>query len=83
MPVYKKIQDAGKNLVIDFFELPENLAHFYKELDPRGLLITIIFLDYARAKFFLPKFIGGEGGEGNFRNFKRNYRKQLKEQKNQ
>ena len=79
MPVYKKIQAAGKNIYIDFFELPERLAHFYKELDPTGLYIENLFMDSIRAKFFLPKFVGGEGGIGNFRNYKKIYRKQLKE----
>ncbi len=83
MPIYKKIQAAKKNLIIDFFALPEQLTHFYKTLDPKGLITTTIFMDYARARFFLPKFIGGEGGEGRFREFKRNFRKQLKEQNNQ
>jgi len=36
-------------------------------------------MDSIRAKFFLPKFVGGEAGIGNFRNYKRFYRKQLKE----
>ena len=79
MPVYKKIQAAGKNIYIDLFELPERLAHFYKELDPKGLHIENLFMDSIRAKFYLPKFIGGEGGEGNYRNFKKKNRKQLKE----
>jgi 5-methyltetrahydrofolate--homocysteine methyltransferase len=81
MPIYKKIQAAEKNLIIDFFALPEQLAHFYKELDPKGLITTTIFMDYARTKFYLPKFVGGEGGEGNYREFKKSYRKKLKEQK--
>jgi hypothetical protein len=79
MPIYKKIQKAEKNVVIDFFELPERLAYFYKELDPKGLFTTTIFMDYFRAKFYLPRFVGGEGGEGNFRNFKKEHRKELKE----
>jgi len=83
MAVYKKIQAAGKNIYIDFFELPEKLAHFYKELDPKGLYIEILFMDYIRAKFFLPKFVSGEGGEGNYRNFKKKNRNKLKENTNQ
>jgi len=82
MPAYKKIQRANKNLVIDYFELPEQLAHFYKELEPEGLFTTTIFMDYYRAKFYIPKFIGGDGGEGNFRSFKKLERKKLKDQSN-
>ena len=83
MPVYKKIQATEKNIYIDFFELPEKLAHFYKELDSKGLYIENLFMDSVRAKFFLPEFIGGQGGKGNYRNFKKNYRKQLKENTHQ
>ncbi len=81
LPVYKKIQEKGKNVVIDFFELPERLSHFYNVLDPNKLFIILIFMDHLRAKFFTPKFFGGEGGEGTFRNFKRTYRRQAKEQR--
>lgn len=75
MPVYKKIQAKGKNVVIDFFELPEKLTHFYKTLDPNRLFVTIIFLEYLRAKFFIPEFVGGKGGKGRYREFKKNYRR--------
>jgi hypothetical protein len=78
MPVYKKIQKANKSVVIDGFELPEKLVHFYNELNPKQLFINIIFMDYFRAKFYLPKFIGGEGSEGDFKKYKVKYRKEFK-----
>ncbi len=78
MPVYKKIQAAGKNVVMDFFELPERLTHFYNTLNPKQLFTLTIFSDKARALFNLPKFLGGNGGEGNYRQFKKEYRKKAK-----
>jgi len=82
MPVYKKIQDAGKNIFIDFFENPRAVSHFYNQLDPKGLIVTIAsFEDTIRLKFVLPKFIGGQGSEGDFKEFRRIMRKQLKEYK--
>jgi 5-methyltetrahydrofolate--homocysteine methyltransferase len=82
MPVYKKIQNAGKKIYIDGFELPERLVHFYNELDPKELFISIIFMDYFRAKFYLPKFVRGEGNEGDFKKFKVKHRKELKQKNN-
>ncbi|GAG07493.1 unnamed protein product, partial [marine sediment metagenome] len=83
MPVYKKIQAAGKNVVMDLFERPESLTHFYKTLDPKLLYTFCLFADKARAQFYLPKFLGGnfQGGEGNYRTFKKEYRKKIKSKK--
>lgn len=77
LPVYKKIQDAGKSAIIDYFELPERLNHFYKELDPRYLFISTVFTDYYRAQFQTPEFIGGHANKGNFRAFKKELRRKL------
>jgi hypothetical protein len=76
MPVYKKIQAAGKNIFIDFFEDLKGLSHFYTQLEPKGLLINIIALeDNIGLKYYLPKFVGGQGGEGDFKEFRRSMRK--------
>lgn len=52
------------------------------EINSRFTMIENLFMDHVRAKFYLPKFVGGEGGIGTFRNYKKNYRKLLKEQTN-
>jgi len=60
MPLYKKIQAAGKNLVID---PPEQwIAKCYQQLDPRGLFCSTGFGSYIMAEFWLPKFMGGFEG---------------------
>jgi len=60
MPLYKKIQQAGKNLVID---PPSHLvAKMYHVLDPNGLFVTINFGSKMYAEFGLPKFMGGMDG---------------------
>jgi len=82
MPFYKKIQGAGKSIVIDLFDRPERLEHFYKILNPKYLITFNIFMDRARAYFFLPEFIGGKGGKGNYRKFKKEYRNAIKIKKN-
>jgi 5-methyltetrahydrofolate--homocysteine methyltransferase len=64
--VYKKIQLAGKNLVIDV--PPADLCFFYEQFDPKGLLVNSIFNSKDQADTFLPDFVGGRGGrdeEGN------------------
>ncbi|MFX0133932.1 MAG: hypothetical protein ACFFDN_09825 [Candidatus Hodarchaeota archaeon] len=61
MPVYKKIQKAGKNIIMD--PPPKLVPHVYKELDPKGLFARGIFLSDSLAEFYLPTFIGGFGGE--------------------
>jgi len=74
MFIYKKIQEAGKSVIIDNFEQPERVAHFYKVLDPKLLFTTLVIPDNVRAAFILPTFMGGLEGKGNFREFKREYR---------
>ncbi len=60
MAVYRKIQAAGKNVVMDV--APEVLPVLYNELDPKGLLVSSIFISKILADFFLPKFLGGMAG---------------------
>jgi hypothetical protein len=61
IPLYKKIQKAGKNLVID--SAPENISHLYKTLDPKGLYVRTFYRSEYIANQYLPKFAGGsEGG---------------------
>jgi len=61
IPLYKKIQNAGKNLVID--SAPENISHLYKILDPKGLYLRTFYRSKYLANQYLPKFAGGrEGG---------------------
>ena len=81
MPIYNKIQATGKSVVLDLFPEPEQLSYFYKVLNPKLIYSCTIFMDRARALFYLPKFIGGEGGEGNYREYKKEYRKRMKLQK--
>jgi len=61
LSIYKKIQKAGKNVVID--SLPENVPHLYKHLDPKGLYVRAGFSSEIAAKFYLPSFMGGQEGE--------------------
>ena len=83
MPVYKIIQAAKKNLILDnpVMENPGLITNLYNKLDPKGLFTILIFTDIITAKFYLPKFVGGEGGEGDFKTFKKDYRKKIKESK--
>jgi len=61
IPLYKKIQKAGKNLVID--SAPENISHLYNTLDPKGLYVRTFYRSEYIANQYLPKFAGGrEGG---------------------
>lgn len=61
MPLFKKIQAAGKNIV-GTDVTPDYVAHMYKELDHRGLYVFTIFLGQMLADFYLPEFMGGRGG---------------------
>ena len=61
MPVFKKIQAAGKNIVGSDVT-PEYVGRMYKELDPRGLYVFTIFLGQMIADFYLPDFMGGHDG---------------------
>jgi 5-methyltetrahydrofolate--homocysteine methyltransferase len=78
MPLYKKIQDAGKKVVLNQFEDPTKISLFYEKLNPDLLYISTFFMDRFRAEFYLPEFAGGKGGEGSFRKFKRERKKELK-----
>ncbi len=60
MPVYKKIQAAGKNIVAG--TSPELTAKMYRELDPKGLYVACGYPGKIWAEFFLPPFMGGKGG---------------------
>ena len=61
IPLYKKIQNAGKNLVID--AAPENISHLYRNLDSKGLFVRTFYRSEYIANQYLPKFAGGrEGG---------------------
>lgn len=61
LSIYKKIQKAGKNVVID--TLPENVTHLYKQLDPKGLYVRVGFSSEIAANFYLPSFVGGQEGD--------------------
>jgi 5-methyltetrahydrofolate--homocysteine methyltransferase len=60
IPLYKKIQRAGKNLVID--SAPEHVSHLYKNLDPKGLYVRTFYRSEYIANQYLPKFAGGKEG---------------------
>jgi hypothetical protein len=79
IPVYEKIQGAKKNIIVDnpIFN-PKYVTHLYKKLDPRGLIMILIFMDMYQTQFHLPEFLEGAGGEGDFSAFKRQYRKKMK-----
>ena len=83
MPVYQKIQDARKNLIIDnpIDTGSKEVTKLYKKLDPKGLIMILIFLTEMNAQYYLPDFVGGNYAKGDFRAFKREYRKQLRKKK--
>jgi hypothetical protein len=58
-PLYRKMQAAGKNLVID--SSPMGLSYLYKNLNPKGLFVRTYTLYHFLAKIYLPKFIKGWG----------------------
>jgi hypothetical protein len=60
MPLYKKIQKAGKNMIID--TLPEFVPHIYNMLDPKGLYVRTFYSSQIAADYYLPKFLGGKDG---------------------
>jgi len=60
-PIYKKIQKAGKNIVMD--TVPESVPHIYKVFDPKGLYVRVGFSSEIAANFYLPTFIGGQEGK--------------------
>lgn len=55
LPYFKKIQKAGKNIVIG--AAPEELRPIYKNLDPNGLLVSTGFPHVFSAKKHLPEFM--------------------------
>ena len=61
IPLYKKIQAAGKNLVID--AAPEIVSSVYKNLDPKGLFVRTFYITENIKNFYLPDFLGGEDGK--------------------
>jgi hypothetical protein len=58
-PLYRKIQKAGKNLVIESF--PMGVPRLYKQLDPHGLYVNTVMFSAIDAKLFLPRFMKGWG----------------------
>ena len=61
MPLYKKIQMAGKNIVID--TSPEMVQSLYKNLDPKGLFVRTFYRSEYIANIYLPSFMGGKDGK--------------------
>ncbi len=62
MPLYKKIQKAGKNIHMTILDYPM-VPKVYNQLDPRGLFVYAVFITKSLAECYLPKFVGGDGGE--------------------
>lgn len=60
LPVYKKIQAAGKNIVMD--AAPEDIMKVYRALDPKGLYVSTHFPGKIWADFYLPRWLGGNEG---------------------
>ncbi|NHJ22903.1 MAG: hypothetical protein EAX91_18320 [Candidatus Lokiarchaeota archaeon] len=60
-PLYKKIQNARKNLIID--SEPKNVSNLYKNLDPKGLFVRTFYRSEYIAKQYLPEFLDGLEGE--------------------
>ena len=76
LSVYKKIQAAGKNIIVDNAgETPQSDIHLYKKLDQKGLFMSLIFSDEFRAYYHLPEFAGGNGSIGDYKAFKKKIKK--------
>jgi hypothetical protein len=58
MPVYKKVQKAGKFLHFSHFP---NFAKCYRELDPQKVFALSNFGSEISSEFYLPEFMGGMG----------------------
>jgi 5-methyltetrahydrofolate--homocysteine methyltransferase len=58
IPLYKKIQKAGKNIVID--TLPQLVPYLYKSLDAKGLYVRTFYVSKNLINFYLPDFMGGQ-----------------------
>ncbi|MFX0148745.1 MAG: hypothetical protein ACFE8E_13485 [Candidatus Hodarchaeota archaeon] len=75
LPLYRKIQAAGKNLVIGNPGETDNFSsQLYKKLDPRGLFMHLMFSKKLDTLYYIPEFIGGNGAEGDYKTFKKSYR---------
>jgi len=61
IPLYKKIQKAGKNVVID--TISEKVPHLYRNLEHKGLYVRTLYSSKIIADFYLPPFIGGGDGK--------------------
>ncbi|MFW9785928.1 MAG: hypothetical protein ACFFFB_26825, partial [Candidatus Heimdallarchaeota archaeon] len=59
--LYKKIQKAQKNVVID--APAEYIPSLYKKLDIEGLYVRTFYRSERISRIYLPAFIGGEEGE--------------------
>jgi len=59
IPLYQKIQNAGKNVVIDCS--PFGVTNLYKKLKSQGLFVRTYTLNRMLAKMYLPKFMKGWG----------------------
>ena len=62
MPLYKRIQKAGKNIQMTTFDL-KLIPHIYRKLDPKGLFLYAVFISRGLADCYLPEFLGGNGGK--------------------
>jgi hypothetical protein len=60
MPLYHKIQKAGKNIVTSCGA--EDVPKLYRELDPVGLFVSTNFGAKIFADYYLPTFMGGMNG---------------------
>ncbi|MBD3214661.1 MAG: hypothetical protein GF311_18770 [Candidatus Lokiarchaeota archaeon] len=81
-PVYKKIQEAGKNIIVDNpLDAMNEVTRLYRKFDPKGLFMILVYFTDIQAFYYLPDFLGGNYGEGDYRNFKRQFRKKNRENK--
>ncbi|MHA1792235.1 MAG: hypothetical protein ACTSVI_06285 [Promethearchaeota archaeon] len=60
IPLLKKIQKAGKNVIID--PSPQFITKVYHELEARKLFVSTSFPSRIFADFYLPAFAGGMEG---------------------
>ncbi|MFX0156153.1 MAG: hypothetical protein ACFE9Q_16655 [Candidatus Hodarchaeota archaeon] len=80
-PLYKRVQAAEKNLIIDNAgETPNIATSLYKSLKPKGLFMNLIFSRKLDVAYYLPTFMGGNGAEGDYKTFKKKYKKDMKTQ---
>jgi len=62
IPLYKKIQKAGKNIHMTILDCPM-VPKVYNKLNPKGLFVYAVYFTRGLAECYLPKFMGGDGGE--------------------